>query len=55
MVKIHVKRGDESQFICETSVAISVDQLIIMLVGIFNGKLKVERISQGTSISSCQD
>ncbi len=47
MVKIHVKRGDDSQFLYETTVSISVEQLQIVLVRIFNGRLKVDRLSQG--------
>ena len=44
MVVLHVKKGDESQFLYETTVEIAVDQLIKELVPIFNGRLKVNRI-----------
>ena len=47
MVVLHVKKGDESQFLYETTVEIPVDQLIKELVPIFNGRLKVNRICGG--------
>ena len=47
MVKIHVKKGDDSQFLYDTTVEIAIEQLVIELVRIYNGRLKVERISQG--------
>ncbi len=47
MVKIHVKRGDESSFLFETTTEILVEDLIIQLVKIFNGILKVQRLCQG--------
>ena len=47
MVRIHIKRGDESQFLYETTVNVPIDQLIIDLTRIFNGRLKVERLCQG--------
>ena len=47
MVVLHVKKGDESQFLYETTVATPVDELISQLVPIFNGRLKVNRICAG--------
>ena len=47
MVKLHVKRGDDSQFLFETSVDQEVDNVIKELVAIYNGRLKVERIIAG--------
>ena len=47
MVKLHVKKGDESQFLYETTVEISVNQLLEELIPIFNGRLKVQRICGG--------
>ena len=41
------KKGDESQFLYETSVSIRVDDLINALVNIYNGRLKVQRICAG--------
>ena len=48
MVVLHIKKGDESQFLYETTVEIKVEQLVSELVPIFNGRLKVNRICGGT-------
>lgn len=47
MVKLHIKKGEESQFLYETTVDISVDELVIKLVRLYNGRLKVDRLCQG--------
>ena len=47
MVKLHIKRGDESTFLYETTTEILVEDLITQLVKIFNGILKVQRLCQG--------
>lgn len=44
MVKLHIKKGDEDQFLVETMVQISIDDLMKILVPIYNGRLKVNRI-----------
>ncbi|XP_002155694.1 cilia- and flagella-associated protein 298 [Hydra vulgaris] len=44
MVKLHVKRGDESQFIFETTVKEQVDVVIEELLKIYNGRLKIDRL-----------
>ncbi|KAG6443475.1 cilia- and flagella-associated protein 298-A isoform X2 [Manduca sexta] len=44
MVILHVKRGDESQFLYETDVEKAVDEVVQDMVAIFNGRLKVTRI-----------
>lgn len=44
MVILHVKRENESQFLYETDVSKSVDEVVKDLVAIFNGRLKVTRI-----------
>ncbi|XP_041462005.1 cilia- and flagella-associated protein 298-like [Lytechinus variegatus] len=44
MVKLHIKRGDDSQFLFETTVQQPLDDLIKQLILIHNGRLKVERI-----------
>jgi len=49
MVKLHLKRGDESQFLLETTTTTPVDNLIKQVVLIYNGRLKVHRICSGTS------
>lgn len=52
MVKLHIKKGDESQFLFETTVDISLDQLIKELVRLYNGRLKVERLCQEIELLS---
>lgn len=47
MVQLHVKRGDESQFLFNTSVDTPLDTLIQQLASIYNGRLKVDRICSG--------
>lgn len=44
MVLLHIKRGNESQFLYETSVAIPISQLNQEIVLIYNGRLKISRI-----------
>lgn len=44
MVKLHIKKGDESQFLFETNVDVEIDKLIEELVAIFNGRLKITRL-----------
>ncbi|XP_061755312.1 cilia- and flagella-associated protein 298 [Nerophis ophidion] len=44
MVVLHVKRGDESQFLFNASVETSVDVLLQEITDIYNGRLKVGRI-----------
>lgn len=44
MVKIHVKKGEESQFLYETSVVESVEDVTIAIVNIYNGRLKISRL-----------
>ncbi|XP_042856020.1 cilia- and flagella-associated protein 298-like isoform X3 [Penaeus japonicus] len=44
MVVLHVKRGDESQFLLETTVQSPLEDLVNRIVMIHNGRLKVNRI-----------
>lgn len=44
MVKLHIKKGDQSQFLFETTVEEKVGKLVIELTRIFNGRLKIERL-----------
>ncbi|KAM9780545.1 cilia- and flagella-associated protein 298-like [Neosynchiropus ocellatus] len=44
MVRLHVKRGDESQFLLDTTLDESVDSLIHHITAIYNKRLKVMRI-----------
>ncbi|XP_064628521.1 cilia- and flagella-associated protein 298-A-like [Lineus longissimus] len=46
MVKLHIKKGDESQFLYETTVNIPIDELMKDVVAIYNGRLKVNRICE---------
>ncbi|XP_042588781.1 cilia- and flagella-associated protein 298-like isoform X2 [Cyprinus carpio] len=47
MVQLHVKRGDESQFLFSTTVDVSVETLTQQVSAIYNGRLKVDRICSG--------
>lgn len=49
MVQLHVKRGDESQFLFNTTVDISIETLIQQVTQVYNGRLKVDRICSGKS------
>ncbi|KAG1970401.1 cilia- and flagella-associated protein 298 [Pimephales promelas] len=44
MVQLHVKRGDESQFLFNTTVDVSIETLSQQISEIYNGRLKVDRI-----------
>lgn len=50
MVKLHIKRGDDSVFLFETTVEVLVQNLIVQLVKLYNGILKVQRLCQGIYI-----
>jgi len=50
MVKLHIKRGDESQFLVETTVEIPISKLTVQLVRFYNGRLKVDRLCQGETL-----
>lgn len=45
MVLFHVKRGDESQFLYDTSVEKTVDEVVQDITSIFNGRLKVSLLN----------
>ncbi|MBN3275615.1 CF298 protein, partial [Polyodon spathula] len=47
MVQLHVKRGDESQFLFTTTVDVPVEELTKQVTAIYNGRLKVDRICSG--------
>lgn len=44
MVKLHVKKGDDSQFLYETTVLNSVEDDLKVILNIYNGRLKVDRL-----------
>ena len=54
MVKLHIKKGDESQFLFETTVDIPIEQLLQQLVRLYNGRLKVDRLCQGEFIMGAE-
>lgn len=45
MVIVHVKHKDESQFLFETNLNTPVDDLVKSIVVIYNGRLKIDRIT----------
>lgn len=47
MVLLHVKRGENSQFLYETTVSIDVGKLTQEIVAIYNGRMKIQRICAG--------
>lgn len=47
MVQLHVKRGDESQFLFNTTVDAPLETVIQQITAIYNGRLKVDRICSG--------
>ncbi|XP_073770290.1 cilia- and flagella-associated protein 298 isoform X1 [Danio rerio] len=44
MVQLHVKRGDESQFLFNTTVDVQIETLTQQICEIYNARLKVDRI-----------
>ncbi|CAN0227244.1 unnamed protein product [Lampetra fluviatilis] len=44
MVLLHVKRGDESQFLLESAAQAPLDELTARATRIYNGRLRVERL-----------
>lgn len=47
MVRLHVKKGDESQFLYDTHVEANVEDVIYDIAVIYNGRLKISRICYG--------
>lgn len=47
MVQLHVKRGDDSQFLLNTTVDAPVEAIIQQIAAIYSGRLKVDRICSG--------
>lgn len=47
MVLLHVKRGENSQFLFETTVNIDVAKLTQEIAAIYNGRLKIQRVCAG--------
>ena len=55
MVRLHVKHGEESQFLFDTTTTVEVEQLVQELVHLYNGRLKVERICLGMIAIVCNN
>lgn len=51
MVRLHVKKGEESQFLYDTHVEARVEDIIYDITIIYNGRLKVSRICYGNGRS----
>ncbi|XP_028413169.1 cilia- and flagella-associated protein 298-A-like [Dendronephthya gigantea] len=45
MVILHIKKGDESQFLYDTTCQAKLSELIPELIEIYNGRLKIERLN----------
>ncbi|NXW05574.1 CF298 protein, partial [Fregetta grallaria] len=50
MVRLHVKRGDESQFLLEVTGSARLADLAPLVARIYNGRLKVQRLCSGTGL-----
>ena len=48
MVLLHIKRGETSQFLYETTVTVDIHKLNQEVTAIFNGRLKIRRICAGS-------
>lgn len=48
MVVLHVKRGDESQFLLQAPGSTELEELTIQVTRVYNGRLKVQRLCTGT-------
>ncbi len=53
MVQLHVRRGDESQFLFDTTVDVSIETLAQQVSAVYNGRLKVDRICSGMTKMLC--
>ena len=47
MVRLHVKHGDESQYLYDTVTTVNIVDLLKELLHLYNGRLKIERICLG--------
>lgn len=47
MVVLHVKRGDESQFLLQAPGSSELEELTAQVTRIYNGRLKVQRLCTG--------
>lgn len=44
MVRLNLKRGDQPQFLFDTTLTTTIDELLSSILAIFNGRLKIGRI-----------
>lgn len=49
MVVLHVKRGDESQFLLQAPGSTELEELTIQVTRVYNGRLKVQRLCTGNA------
>lgn len=49
MVVLHVKRGDESQFLLQAPGSTELEELTVQVTRVYNGRLKVQRLCTGAS------
>lgn len=47
MVVLNVKKGDDAQFLFETTTAIAMDELLDQLAEIYNERLRIDRLCMG--------
>lgn len=52
MVLLHVKRGDENQFLLQAPGTTDMEELTVQVARVYNARLKVQRICSGAT--SCQ-
>jgi hypothetical protein len=47
MVKLLIKKGDEVQFLFETTIDTIVEEALKVICNIYNGRLKIQRLCAG--------
>ena len=48
MVKLVIKKGDETQFLFESTVDTNVEEALKAICNIYNGRLKIQRLCSGS-------
>uniref|UniRef100_A0A2K6BNR3 Cilia and flagella associated protein 298 n=1 Tax=Macaca nemestrina TaxID=9545 RepID=A0A2K6BNR3_MACNE len=54
MVLLHVKRGDESQFLLQAPGSTELEELTVQVARVYNGRLKVQRLCSGAAHGRAQ-
>lgn len=54
MVLLHVKRGDESQFLLQAPGSTELEELTVQVARVYNGRLKVQRLCSGAARGRAQ-